>query len=371
MHQVKDPLGGLGGLLAGPPGRNGAVGVPKAPIHDLMSRDNAGSNGRGGVAPGVRGGSGSVAGKKKRKSDKTRVKDGTTSGAGVGKAQVAMPAGLGSGGRWPPGSTIVVTGLVNAAQHNGKRGVVKRFDKAKGRYVVELLDATATSDGESSHGTMIRLKSENALLEARPEDVAREEVRESIGTNADSGIEGLFGGAKGGAKQGRALIQEVSQSHSGMSTPTPETTPQQNVPSEFQKPKITYSSRRIAGSSGENDLLTVSISLPGRRNAKGTDLAVSATALTLDAGKDDFDASQMTIDLLPTVVDPDQVKAKFDKSTSTLNVTLQIVEERQPIPEAPPSANPGEELLNKTQTSRQQKAFKEPGIDIQDLAKLF
>ena len=37
-----------------------------------------------------------------------------------------------------PGSRVVISGLVGAAQHNGKKGTVSRFVQEKGRYAVEL-----------------------------------------------------------------------------------------------------------------------------------------------------------------------------------------------------------------------------------------
>lgn len=68
---------------------------------------------------------------------------------------VALP-GVGPK-RWPAGTVVTVTGLKNAAQHNGKRGTVRSFIEEKGRYLVRL------DDGEA-----IRLKPDNALLEEMP-----------------------------------------------------------------------------------------------------------------------------------------------------------------------------------------------------------
>lgn len=68
---------------------------------------------------------------------------------------VALP-GVGPK-RWPAGTVVTVTGLKNAAQHNGKRGTVRSFIEEKGRYLVRL------DDGEA-----VRLKPDNALLEEMP-----------------------------------------------------------------------------------------------------------------------------------------------------------------------------------------------------------
>jgi len=69
--------------------------------------------------------------------------------------------------------------------------------------------------------------------------------------------------------------------------------------------------------------MVVSIPMPGRRNAKGVDLAVSATELVLE-GVDGFEPLRAT---LPAIVDTAQVGAKFDKKAETLRVTLTVVSE--------------------------------------------
>ena len=56
------------------------------------------------------------------------------------------------------GTIVTITGLKSAAQHNGKRGVVRSFAEDKGRYVVRLEES----------GEAIRVKPDNALLEEMP-----------------------------------------------------------------------------------------------------------------------------------------------------------------------------------------------------------
>jgi len=75
-------------------------------------------------------------------------------GGGGGGAEVRLP---GAPQRWAAGTTVTITGLKNAAQHNGKRGVVRSFNEDKGRYLVRLAD-----------GEQIRVKPDNALLEDLP-----------------------------------------------------------------------------------------------------------------------------------------------------------------------------------------------------------
>ena len=88
--------------------------------------------------------------------------------------------------RWPAGTVVTVTGLKNAAQHNGKRGTVRTFSEEKGRYVVRL------DDGEA-----IRLKPDNALLEEMPPE-------ESLlgGGGEDSSSSSLLGGDGDGEGRG-------------------------------------------------------------------------------------------------------------------------------------------------------------------------
>lgn len=69
--------------------------------------------------------------------------------------------------------------------------------------------------------------------------------------------------------------------------------------------------------------MVVSIPMPGRRNAKGIDLSVSATELVLE-GVQGFEPLRAK---LPAVVDTQDVRAKFDKSKETLRVTLRVVSE--------------------------------------------
>jgi hypothetical protein len=81
--------------------------------------------------------------------------------------------------RWPAGAVVTVTGLKNAAQHNGKRGTVRSFNEEKGRYLVRL------DDGEA-----IRLKPDNALLEEMPAEAAATATAEG---DAGEGEEGRLG----------------------------------------------------------------------------------------------------------------------------------------------------------------------------------
>ena len=90
---------------------------------------------------------------------------------------VALP-GVGPK-RWPAGTVVTVTGLKNAAQHNGKRGTVRSFNEEKGRYLVRL------DDGEA-----IRLKPDNALLEEMPAEAAATATAEG---DAGEGEEGRLG----------------------------------------------------------------------------------------------------------------------------------------------------------------------------------
>ena len=71
---------------------------------------------------------------------------------------------------------------------------------------------------------------------------------------------------------------------------------------------------------------------------------------------------------LPAVVDPEQVRAKFDKATSTLKVTLQVVKELEP---PPPPAAASSAALAPEKAVQQEKPKAEPQMDIADVAKLF
>ena len=224
-----------------------------------------------------------VQGKKKKKGRKAAA-------AAAGPA-VLLPGSAPK--RWPTGTTVTITGLKSAAQHNGKRGVVRSFAEDKGRYVVRL------SESEE----LIRVKPDNALLEEMP--------AERLGGEEEDG-EG--GGPLGGlampdvkapvARGGGMLIEEVKR---------------------YLKHHITRSQEP-----GSREMV-VSIPMPGRRNAKGVDLSVSATELVLE-GVDGFEAlndsagTQLRASL-PAIVDTAQVAAKFDKKAETLRVTLQVVSE--------------------------------------------
>ena len=61
---------------------------------------------------------------------------------------VAPPA------RLREGTTVIVSGLKNAKEHNGKHGIASKFDEAKGRYVVTLCDGP-------SKGKIINVRPEN------------------------------------------------------------------------------------------------------------------------------------------------------------------------------------------------------------------
>jgi hypothetical protein len=65
----------------------------------------------------------------------------------------AQPDALG------PADTIVIEGLANAVEHNGRHGLIHEFDDGKGRYVVSLLDGPNV-------GRLIRLKPENVAPSA-------------------------------------------------------------------------------------------------------------------------------------------------------------------------------------------------------------
>ena len=97
-------------------------------------------------------------------------------GRKAAEASVALP-GVGPK-RWPAGTVVIVTGLKNAAHHNGKRGTVRSFIEEKGRYLVRL-----------DEGEAIRLKPDNALLEEMPAetDTALDEG------GADEGEQGPLG----------------------------------------------------------------------------------------------------------------------------------------------------------------------------------
>ena len=57
-----------------------------------------------------------------------------------------------------PGVRVELQGLVNAAQHNGKHGVVRSVDeKNGGRFVVEL----------EADGALLSIKPENLIPRAR------------------------------------------------------------------------------------------------------------------------------------------------------------------------------------------------------------
>ena len=58
------------------------------------------------------------------------------SGAAGGEAEAAAPLTL------PSGNYVKLRGLVGAAEHNGKVGVIKSYDSAVGRYTIELSDRT-------------------------------------------------------------------------------------------------------------------------------------------------------------------------------------------------------------------------------------
>jgi hypothetical protein len=167
--------------------------------------------------------------------------------------------------RWPKGSTITITGLVGAAGHNGKRATIHGFAEEKGRYVVEL-----------AGGAKIRLKPENALLEQLAGGQMGPEP--SVPNVEEIGAIGLDIPAAGGTKPmvpgltpGKSLIQEVV-------------------------PKLDYDVVR------DGTQLVVSISLLGRRSAKGVDLAVSATALTVEV-----EGFEKLLAALPSTVDMEQV----------------------------------------------------------------
>ena len=53
----------------------------------------------------------------------------------------------------PNGSRCVVHGLTSAAQHNGRRAIVKQYDAAAGRYVVE-----------TDRGSALKLRRDNVLV---------------------------------------------------------------------------------------------------------------------------------------------------------------------------------------------------------------
>ena len=76
---------------------------------------------------------------------------------------------LQGGAAFAPEDAVEVHGLVGAAQHNGKRGVVRAYDAAAGRYVVLLPDAP---------GGGLKIKAKN---------LARCEASKDGGTDATAG----------------------------------------------------------------------------------------------------------------------------------------------------------------------------------------
>ena len=116
-------------------------GEAAAALHSLAANEEPSALPPGFPAPGA-------ARAKKRKGKKQ------ARGGGGGGAEVRLP---GAPQRWAAGTTVTITGLKNAAQHNGKRGVVRSFNEDKGRYLVRLAD-----------GEQIRVKPDNALLEDLP-----------------------------------------------------------------------------------------------------------------------------------------------------------------------------------------------------------
>ena len=53
-----------------------------------------------------------------------------------------------AGNHFPPGCAVLVNGLKNAPQHNGKRGRILKFDEGKGRYQVELAKEAVETSGK-------------------------------------------------------------------------------------------------------------------------------------------------------------------------------------------------------------------------------
>jgi len=94
------------------------------------------------------------------------------------------------------GALVQVNGLVNAAQHNGKLGVVRGYDEEKARYIVQL-----------QGGASMKIKPENL----QPASAAQ---AQSMGGGSGGG-----GGGGSGAGGGAAMpsVAEVEGKLRGMS----------------------------------------------------------------------------------------------------------------------------------------------------------
>jgi hypothetical protein len=229
-------------------------------------------------------------------------------------AEVILPT-PGAVKHWPKGSTITVTGLKSAAQHNGKRGEVRSFDEGKGRYVVWLAD-----------GEAIRLKPDNALLEELP----------CTSTNSTALSGGIFGRSSGGGGGGGGggLAAGDEDLIVDLAIPGGAAPPQTSVGSDASKPKVALiqevarvpkfelvrEKKTLPGDASSTKLCHVLVSLPGKKNGKGCDLEVSGTVLLLKVP--DFEELEVK---LPVVVDASTVSAKFEKAHSRLRVTLRVI----------------------------------------------
>ena len=77
----------------------------------------------------------------------------------------------GGGGRLPRGTSVMLSGLINATHLNGAVGVIKRFDSAALRYEVELV---ATKK-------VIRARAACVFVMQSKEDIGRDELKERTG----------------------------------------------------------------------------------------------------------------------------------------------------------------------------------------------
>jgi len=92
---------------------------------------------------------------------------GTALEMAVGEGHVEAAALLRGGPVFTSKSAVLVRGLVTAAHHNGKTGLVRSFDEAAGRYVV-VLPAVLPVEGKASGEPSAVLKIKPANLERAP-----------------------------------------------------------------------------------------------------------------------------------------------------------------------------------------------------------
>ena len=123
-------------------------------------------------------------------------------------------------------------------------------------------------------------------------------------------------GATSAEKAGRASLDEISM----MAKSEHERAKRGQKPKKVVKEVLSYDVSR------EGSKIKVSVAMPGRSSSKGVMLAVSGTDLYSDLTLRAELYEQLRIPL-PAVVDQEQVKAKFSKRTSRLNIALTVVGE--------------------------------------------